>query len=268
MAHLIASAIQHYNAIGVAYTERQLYYAACRVLVPTPVQHLLARLPAFTLPAPLRADAFQQRLNAWIARHGSPPGMCAPTEALPTHAASEPDLEQYALPRLLIIQSAAICAMLHANAATMEFGCPIISIADPTEATIPAAFHSGLARATEPTILLLHDASCIGISAAHALAATIPAHAHLRVIGLRPLHAQRLHLFAQRATVVHTSILSATSLTRRERRWLQRGWYVETAAIPPRTLLRGLRQSMHPAPAPLNFWQRLRDLRQSGFMTG
>jgi hypothetical protein len=262
----LAAAIHQLESTGLRYTERQLYYAVCRAMLPAPVRALLPRLrwAPFTLPAPLSLARFERRLHAWITRNSSPPGLLpAPLPAPAAPQSREPDLDRYAMPRVLICQSAAIAAMLQANAATMEYGCAVLAAAAP----LPAPIVAGLARAPAPRALLLHDASSAGLQLGAALAAHLPPHSVVRPIGLRPSHAARMHLVARRSAESGSKRPLPQDLTAAERRWLAGGWTTEVAAIPPFILLRVLRQAIAGLAPELTFRERFRRWPEAGFMS-
>ncbi len=263
----ITTTIHALEQAGLSYTVRQLYYAVCRAYLPAPIRAALARLrwARFTLPTPLDNKRFERHLADWMARHGHPPGLlheAALAPAVPLHG-REPDLALYTLPRVLICQSQAIAAMLRANAATMEFGCPVLAADDP----LPAPIAVGLARAPMPQVLLLHDAGPAGFDLGATLAAQLPVNVQFSSIGLRPDHAARLHLFVQRNQPRASKRTVPQDLTGAERRWLLAGWTVEVAAVPPLILLRALRQATGNAPIEPSLRERLRRLPASGFMS-
>jgi hypothetical protein len=263
----LSTAVRQLESSGLYYTERQLYYAVCRARLPQPMHALLHQLrwASFTLPAPYSPERFAAALAARRAQHGNPPGLL--TEAAPAPVAPlagrEPDLAAYALPRVLFCQSAPIAAMLCANGAIMELGCPILAAGEP----LPGPIAAGLARAPAPQALLLHDASDAGLHCAATLATQLPAGVRLASLGLRPDHAARLHLFVRRSNRAALEHPLPPDLTSAERRWLARGWTAELAAVPPFTLLRVLRQAFGAGPPALPLRERLRRLPATGFMS-
>jgi hypothetical protein len=262
----ITNVIHDLERAGLFYTERQLYYAVCREYVPAPVRAMLARLrwAPFTLPVPISFARFTDAFAAWCAQHGQPPGLLR--EATPAAAVSltgrEPDLTAYAFAKVLLCQSTALAAMLRANGATMEFGCPILAADEP----LPAAIADGLARAPAARALLLHDASPTGLQAGATCAAFLPANVRLMPLGLRPVHAARMHLFAQRNAEATLNRPVPSDLTGAEQHWLAGGWTAEVAAVPPIILLRVLRHGLSGAPPQPTLRERLRRLPTAGFM--
>ncbi|MGW3286677.1 hypothetical protein ACWDR3_18765 [Streptomyces sp. NPDC001002] len=161
----ITVAAQRAAAPGnLRFTERQLYYETCRVLRPTPAP--VRRIPHSPAP-PLRLSRFTEVLRGaeWAA--GLPGLLPAPADANATAGptiggpAREPDLYDYALPRLLICQDRAIAQMLLANHVHLEAACPVLSAEDdlPLDPRLLAA----LERAEGATVHVLHDASPAGI---------------------------------------------------------------------------------------------------------
>lgn len=263
----LATTIGQFASTGIAYTERQLYYAFCEKFLPAPLRAVRARMrwAPFTLPVPITPERFERMLAAWRAQYGAPPGLLAeppPANAtLPVRPA--PDLASYALPKVLLCQDSAIAAMLRANGALMELGCPILAAADP----LPAPIAAGLAQAPAARALLLHDASVAGLQCAVALDAQLPVNVRLVGLGLRPGQAARMHLFMQRSRSLAPNRPLPQDLTGAERRWLAGGRMAEVAAVPPFTLLRVLRQAMSNAPASPPLHERLRRLPGLGFMS-
>ncbi|WP_258534725.1 hypothetical protein [Streptomyces sp. PT12] len=212
------------------FTERQLYYELCRVLLPA---HLLPRRLPFTLAPPLGHGRFAAALG----RLGDVPGLlAAPPHRRPRPGApAEPDLYDYGLPRLLVCQDPAIARMLVANDWHLEAACPVLAADDlPLDPRLTAA----LGRVPDAVVLVLHDASAQGTALPGRVRAQLgPGAPRVAALGLTPRHAASLHLARGRAT---GPALPAASLDRRELRWLARGRYAEVAAVNPAHLLRTL----------------------------
>ncbi|WP_063721505.1 hypothetical protein [Nocardia vinacea] len=184
---------------GIRFTERQLYYEVCRLLVPT---HRVPRRFAFTVPAPLSYATFRTALD-----RREFPGLLTPTPPRTTRAGlhtPEPDLFDYGLPRLLVCESDAIAQMLRANGLPMESACPVLSAA---ELPIDPGIAEMLAR-VDGTIYLLHDASPHGLTFPTRLAdlTEIPEGVRVVPLGLRPRQAGTLHL-----THLRSPMLSAVA---------------------------------------------------------
>ncbi|WP_067545177.1 hypothetical protein [Nocardia crassostreae] len=279
---------------GIRYTERQLYFELCRMLLPL---HRIPRRPAFTVPALMRYPDFQSALG----RHGPLPGLlepAAPHPRLPGRHTPEPDLFDYGLPRLLVCESDAIAQMLRANGLPMESACPVLSAAElPLD---PRVAHM-LTLAGQATIYLLHDASAHGLTFPSRCAelTAIPAGVRVVPLGLRPRQAAALHLAhvpaacladrslqpsprradadptavrqdppaAQRDPVDTGPSVRATQPDPWERAWLRRAQCAEVEAVPPAILLRSVHRlvrEVRPAPSALT---ELRRARTAGFLT-
>ncbi|WP_216913254.1 hypothetical protein [Nocardia noduli] len=172
----------------IRFTERQLYYEVCRVLLPVPRG---LRRPAFTVAAPVSYDDFRTALR----EHGPIPGLLTPRPARPRPAGRhtpEPDLFDYGLPRLLICESDDIAQMLRANGVPMESACPVLSAAElPLDPRV-----AGMLELVEGSaVYLLHDASAHGLTFPDRVRALTPIPDGVRVVplGLRPRQAGSLH---------------------------------------------------------------------------
>lgn len=246
---------------GLAYTEGQLYYELCRTLssgwrrrLPG-LRHLpvawLHRLPhhLVTPPPPLPYVQFQAALAHYRTTQGAPPGLLTqPRSLFFDPKAQEPDLFDYGLPRLLLVQQPAVAAMLLANHLHMDLPCAILPLAAATP--LPDALCAMLVRAGEAQVYLLHDATTEGLALTHGLrtALALPDRARLTLLGLRPRDLLRLHLFAQLGPewLPPTDAPWFTRLTPAERTWLQAGYRGEIEAMRPAHLLRSLRRSLMP----------------------
>jgi hypothetical protein len=299
----LAASVARAGAFGVAYTEKQLYYELCRTLLPLPelarrcgwwslllpaigltawphrgplpartalvtgtvLLALAYRLP-YCRPILLAPTRFAVVLQRYRARYGDPPGLLGRVEP-PTFQldAVIPDLAAYGLPRLLLCQDAAIAHMLLANNLHMEVGCAILALNEQQPLADP--LRAMLANTPNARVFVLHDASRAGIGLFHNLRRQLdlPATARLAPLGLRPLHAQRLHLFARREPPSH-QVVTPSWLAPSERSWLAAGWCAEVAAISPTHLLRALRRLIAGQAAPRPAFPRWSELRNQGFM--
>lgn len=293
---------------GLSYTRRQLYYEVCRELHLPPglttrsallgaavglvpsvaLRHQprraiglalvnalvfgalrLIRMARFTLTPPLAYTAFADQLETYCDRYGTPPGLLLPSGPPPlTLTGDAPDLTDYGLPRLLICQHDEIAHMLLANRFHMETSCAILSLAAATP--LPDALREMLLRTPEAHVYLLHDASAAGVALVSRLRThlQLPAPIPISAVGLRPVHAFRLHLFATRVPACAPEPHDWPAyLTPAERAWLQAGWCAEVAAVRPARLLLALRRillSLVPPPFQLPDWRRERAI---GFLT-
>ncbi|MGW1214256.1 hypothetical protein ACWD5F_31995 [Streptomyces sp. NPDC002499] len=268
----ITIAAQRAAAPGnLRFTERQLYYETCRVLRPTPAP--VRRIPHSPAP-PLRLSRFTEVLRGaeWAA--GLPGLLPAPADAqaaaVPTIGgpAREPDLYDYALPRLLVCQDRAIAHMLLANHVHLEAACPVLSAED--DLPLDPRLVTALERAEGATVHVLHDASPAGIALPGRLREEAGS-ASVRVVslGLVPRHAQTLRLVTgRRPRPVPPLGPLPPGLRPAEVDWLAAGRFAEVAAVPPAKLLRAvLRLTRGPRPTRHSVWGELRGLRTAGFMT-
>jgi hypothetical protein len=231
VARWLSAAIERaaVNAGTPYFTRRQLYYETCRLLTPKPLR--------FRMPAPLSYQRFEAAL-------GDRPELVAdrPAFAVPP---TEPDVFDYALPRLLVCQHRDIASMLIANDLHMEAACLVVSADD-----LPLD-----PRLAPRSTYLLHDASAAGFAFAHGLRG--------RHLGLRPAHAAAMHL--TRAPRV-PAVPVADRLRPWEERWLAAGNVAEVAAVNPARLVRTLHRLVrdHKRGTPRT---PLRELAAVGFLS-
>ncbi|WP_019929942.1 hypothetical protein [Nocardia sp. BMG111209] len=244
---------------GLWFTERQLYYQACRVALPV---HRLPHRITRTFPVPLRYEVFRRALE----RYGAVPGLLAPQPPRTGPAGRhtpEPDLFDYGLPRLLVCQSDSVAQMLRANAVPMESACPVVSAA---ELPLDPRMTAMLGRVERSAVYVLHDAGAEGhdFPARVAELTDIPEGVRLVPLGLRANQAARLHAFHRRGE----SRPVAAELDPWERAWLARGRFVEVEAVRPAALLRTVhrlvRDIRRPPRTVVGEWRRA---RESGFLT-
>jgi hypothetical protein len=119
-------------------------------------------------------------------------------------------------------------------------------------------------------VLVLHDASVPALASLARLAdrLAVPDGAHLVDVGLRPAHAMRLGLHAERCPAPAPDDLrravDAARLRPSEARWLARGQRAEVAAMRPDRLLRALRRLLLGQPPPDR--ARVLPARDAGFV--
>ena len=291
----------------VLYTERQLYYELCRTLRPfVGLKHeqaaisfavgmLLAmlahRVPqraaqfAFantvitgslwlnrTIPyartPPLSYVRFSELLRTYRETYGQPQGLLVPEVSLRFGAtANMPDMGAYGVSCVLICQDQSIKQMLLANRLHMELSCMVLDVEE--SLPLPSIVYDMLDRTADSRVCVLHDASAAGLSLVTQLLeqVTVPPHVAVRAIGLRPVHARQLHLFAMRDLNWLSQPHWPTYLSAHERRWLEAGWSAEVAALRPVQLLRALRRILLDlTPPPLRL-PALHHDRDVGFMT-
>lgn len=259
IAQVLPEAVRRASLPGaVVYTARQLYYEVCRGLRPV----ALADAPPGTVEAEVAFEDFATALAGW--EGAAPVGLLAPEMAQPLpRAGREPDLTHYGLGKLLICRDPEIARMLRANLFHMEVGCAVIALPEP--ALVPPPFAGMLELARRASVFALHDASVGGMRWAQRLrrVAAFADGVRYRPIGLRPVHARRLHLTAHRGEPPPAHKMPP-ALAPEELAWLAAGWTAEVAAVHPARLLRALRRIVLgnlPTPTP--------ELAQpaSGYMT-
>lgn len=267
---------------GLAYTERQLYYELCRALSPgwrrrlpglrrLPIAwlHRLPRQLVTPLP-PLTYSQFQAALADYRTTQGPPPGLLTqPRTHFFDPKAQEPDLFDYGLPRLLLVQQPMVAAMLLANYFHMDLPCAILPLAAATP--LPDAICAMLVRAGEAQVYLLHDATAEGLALTQSLrtALALPDRVGLTLLGLRPRDAIRLHLFALQGPIpsIDQNIALVKHLTPSERTWLRAGYRSEIEALRPAHLLRALRRSLTPPRVLTQSTGNARPTVETGFMS-
>ncbi|MCF8610502.1 hypothetical protein L5G28_10100 [Gordonia sp. HY285] len=243
---LVQRAAAHAGApTGLRFTERQLYYEVCRLLLPA---HHLPRLVPFTVFPPISIEAFE----GWLRQSDDLPGLLtrpgkSPTE--PGRSTPEGDLFDYALPRLLICQSHAIADMLRVNGLPMESACPVVSVDElPLAAGLVRMLDATAATGDGARVYVLHDDSPVGLGLPEAIGerADLPDSATIVPIGLRRSQTAALHL-------------------------ARAGWRssspVEIESVPPAVLLRSVHRlvrDVHRRREPL---VDLPAVREAGFLT-
>lgn len=177
------------------------------------------------------------------------------------------DLMLFGLPRILICESDEIAQMLRANDFHLETPCAVLSLRETTP--LNNAFQQMLSRAETPQVFFLHDAGSQGFSLISNLRQTLELNEEipLRSIGLRPVHARRLHLFARKTqNNFQVNLDDFAYLTDGEKRWLERGFTAEVSAISPARLQRVLRRIILGLEIPSNNWQITLPPKKLGFM--
>ncbi|RRR66071.1 MAG: hypothetical protein EI684_21270 [Candidatus Viridilinea halotolerans] len=273
LTYAIRQAVCQFGAIGLHYTERQLYYETCRVVVPW------QRYVPMNLPPPVAWPRFAASLAALQERQGRLVGLLPPPAARVAQGVPA-ELGDFTLPRVLLCADSALVAMFDHNHLSLELSSPVFS----AEAACPLpTLLAHMLQREGGRVYLLHDASAAGLQ----LAAHLPTRLHLpegvkfSALGLRPIHAMRLRLFvageARRRGGEEAGRREAqdedrdtewqSALPSKERRWLARGRSAELAALHPLRLMRTLRRLLHPeAPVP-NLWTQLRRWPQLGHMS-
>lgn len=219
-----------------------------------------------TLETPVSFAAFEKALEIYL--KNNPPGGLLGGEKREFEFEQPTDLPLYGLPRVLVCQSAEIAEMLRANYFHMESSCAVLSLAE--AAPLSDVYQKMMKAAEGARVFFLHDASLEAYAQIPFLREqlNLPDAMRLTILGLRPSHAQRMHLFAERAARNLNADLAAISfLLEDEKRWLEAGWLAKVAAVSPVRILRVLRRLVLGLPAPTRFWQISLPARESGFMS-
>jgi hypothetical protein len=178
------------------------------------------------------------------------------------------DLTLYALPKLLICESDEIAQMLRANQFHLQTPCAVLSLCEASP--LGENYQKMLGNAEEPKVFFLHDASLESFSILSDLRETIDLNNEipLQPIGLRPVHAKRLHLFASKKNISlqNFNLSNFNYLTDTEKRWLNDGNTVEVSAISPVRLLRVLRRIISGFETPPNSFQNILPQKDLGFI--
>ena len=176
------------------------------------------------------------------------------------------DLTLYGLPKLLICERCEIAQMLRANQFHLQTSCGILSVreANPLNKNIQKM----LSGAEEPQVFFLHDASLQSFAMIPKLRQTLALKAEIpfRPLGLRPIHARRLHLFAQKNVAPNNDFAEIDYLDENEKTWLKNGFMAEVSAVSPIRLLRVLRRLILGVEIPTNSFQNTLPQRNLGFM--
>lgn len=220
-----------------------------------------------TLDTPVSFAEFENALENYLQKTKRPNGLLEfEPEQKPNFYPT--DLPLYGLPRILICQSAEIAAMLRANQFHLEASVAVLGLAE--AAPLPEVFQQMMLRAENTSVCFLHDASFAAFSQILNLREklNLPENVRLQVLGLRPVHAARLHLFAIRGANFPLPLLNEFgNLSETEKRWLADGFQTEIAAVNPIRLMRVLRRLILGLPARESAWQLNFPPRKLGFMS-
>ena len=148
----------------------------------------------------------------------------------------------YGLPKLLICESDEISQMLRLNQFHLQTPCAVLSLREAHP--LSENMQKMLSCAEEPQVFFLHDASpkaFVLIPKLRQILA-LKAKISLRPLGLRPVHARRLHLFAEQNIASNNDFSEIDYLEKSEKTWLKHGFSAEVAAVSPIRLLRVLRR--------------------------
>lgn len=220
-----------------------------------------------TLPLPIAWNEFQEKLCDYL-QNNEISGLLKIEQDVKYPDKIPDDLTLYGLPKLLICESDEIAQMLRFNQFHLQTPCAVLSLREASPLT--ENVQKMLCRAEEPQVFFLHDASLQAFNLIPNLGETLALKADipLRPLGLRPIHAQRLHLFAQKNAKVSSNIdLSEISyLDEKEKTWLKKGFTTEVSAVSPVRLLRVLRRLILGVEIPPTLFQNILPPRNLGFM--
>lgn len=162
------------------------------------------------------------------------------------------DLTLYGLPKLLICERCEIAQMLRFNQFHLQTPCAVLSLREAHP--LSENMQKMLSCAEEPQVFFLHDASEQAFALLPKLRQTLALKAEipLRPLGLRPVHARRLHLFAQKNIAPNNDFAEIDYLDENEKTWLKNGFTAEVSAVSPVRLLRVLRRLISGVEIPTN----------------
>jgi hypothetical protein len=296
--------LDHLQSFGrLFFTPKQLYYEFCRQgrsivglepktaaalfgLSAIPVlfapKHKLSLLTASaaifgalafsrniprTLTPPVAWDLFETNLTNYLQKNEIR-GLLKIEEKVVFSNKYPNDLTLYGLPRLLICESIEIAQMLRANQFHLQTPCAVLSLNEANP--LKDSFQKMLGNAENPHVFFLHDANFKSSSLIPNLRQILQLKEEipLRSIGLKPVHARRLHLFAKRDKTLVTdfdfSILN--HLDESEINWFKNGFTSEVSAVSPIRLLRVLRRVILGLEVPASDWQIKLPPKKLGFI--
>lgn len=185
-------------------------------------------------------------LGRWVSVHGPvakllPPYAPPATRTLPDNA---PDLTAYSFDRALVTESTEVAAMLVANNFHFENNCAVLSARGYPEGVAETVM-TMLRRNPRLVVFVLHDASANGLQLPGQMrqAQWFPDSA-IRIVdlGLRPRHAQQMHLLVLQAPPTALPDVVRGTLTPDELQWLGAGHIAELSAMRPAKLMRAVYQ--------------------------
>lgn len=224
----------------------------------------LRKIP-HTIPAPFSWQKFENYLNKYL-ENNQIEGLLKIKPEVEFSKITSDDLTLYGLPNLLICESGEITQMLRANQFHLQTPCGILSL----EEAIPLSesFKEMLINAENPQVFYLHDADLESYSLLPSLREKLGLDdkISLRILGLRPVHAKRLHLFAEKKLVELAGLDSLDFHDESEKKWLRSGNRAEVSAISPARLMRVLRRLILGLEVPPSDWEIVLPKKSLGFM--
>ncbi len=224
------------------------------------------RIP-HTLRTPFRWRDFESNLTNYLGNKNIE-GLLQIKQTTNFNDSVPSDLTLYALPKLLICESDEIAQMLRANRFHLQTPCAVLSLDQASP--LGEMYRKMLLNAEEPKVFYLHDAGLQSFSRLSNLRkiTNLGSEIPLQLIGLRPVHAKRLHLFASKkdVTLQNFDLSNFNHLTDTEKRWLNDGNTAEVSAISPVRLLRVLRRIISGFEPPPSSFQNILPQKDLGFM--
>ena len=220
-----------------------------------------------TLSPPIAWNEFQENLLDYL-KNNEISGLLKIKKDVKFADKIPDDLTLYGLPKLLICERCEIAQMLRLNQFHLQTPCAVLSLREVSP--LSENVQKMLLSAEEPQVFFLHDASSQAfvlipkLRQILALKAEIP----LRPLGLRPVHARHLHLFAQRNVNFspNTNFAEIDYLDESEKTWLKNGFTAEVSAVSPVRLLRVLRRLILGWEIPTSSFQNILPQKNLGFM--
>ena len=231
---------------------------------------VLGTLTAFrqipqTLDLPIAWSEFENFLNNYLQNHQIE-GLLEIEQNADFTPLISTDLTLYGLPNLLICESDEIAQMLRANQFHLQTPCGVLSL--PEAMPLPKNFQKMLSNAENPQVFYLHNASLQSFLKISNLRKNLSLNDEipLRILGLRPIHAKRLHLFTEKTDGNLPDFEDFDFLDESENKWLAEGNMAEVAAVSPVRLLRVLRRLILGTQIPPSNWQINLPNKNLGFM--
>lgn len=218
-----------------------------------------------TLSVPISWQEFENSLNRYLQNHYIESLLEIKSEVEFVNPSSN-ELTLYGLPNLLICQSDEIAQMLRANQFHLQTPCGVLSLREASPLNI--SFQKMLSNADNPQVFFLHNAGIKAFSLIPNLREKLGLDdkVPLRILGLRPIHAKRLHLFVEKMQNNFVKFEDLDFLTETEKTWLKNGNSAEVSAISPVRLLRVLRRLILGLEIPPSDWQIVLPKKKLGFM--
>lgn len=224
----------------------------------------LRQMP-YTLPSPISFTEFEKFLAVYLQKNEIE-GLLKIEKETKFVENFPSDLELYGLPRILICERDEIAQMLRANQFHLQTPCAVLSLSEAKP--LSNMYKKMLKKAEEPQVFFLHNASLEAFSILLNLRETLNLDEKipLRPLGLRPIHARRLHLFTEKKFYNETDFSDFIFLSESEKGWLSRGNSAEVSAVSPIRLLRVLRRLILGLEITPGEWQIQLPRKSLGFM--